>query len=171
MTTSIFLLLRPSRQRRSIRLMQHALITPPPPRPHAPAEPVAQWTHTLALILFLLLSATFAHQRVAAANPAGSPLLRYASTLHAGVAAARIGGRRYLSSALLLSQGFRASRALVERERRPWRSRLLRRLPPHRSSRQRALLHAPLSSAQRSCPSRRCCRTRPCNFLFGSLYR
>jgi membrane protease YdiL (CAAX protease family) len=61
--------------------MQHALITPPPPRPHAPAEPVAHWTHTLALILFLLLSATFAHQRVAAANPAGSPLLRYASTL------------------------------------------------------------------------------------------
>jgi membrane protease YdiL (CAAX protease family) len=64
--------------------MQYASTPPPPPLAHAPtepAEPIAHWTHTLGLILFLLLSATFAHQRVAEANPAGSPLLRYVSTL------------------------------------------------------------------------------------------
>lgn len=59
--------------------------TPPPPRAfNASTEaikPIAHWTHTLALLLFLLLSATFAHQRVATANPSASPLPRYVSTV------------------------------------------------------------------------------------------
>ena len=60
--------------------MQYAS-TPPPPPADAPTEPIAHWSHTLGLILFLLLSATLAHQRVSEANPTGSPLLRYVSTV------------------------------------------------------------------------------------------
>jgi membrane protease YdiL (CAAX protease family) len=61
--------------------MPYASTPPPPPLPDADSRPIAHWTHTVALILFLLLSATLAHQRVASANPSGSLLLRYASTL------------------------------------------------------------------------------------------
>jgi membrane protease YdiL (CAAX protease family) len=60
--------------------MQYAS-TPPPPPVDVPTEPIAHWTHTLGLILFLLLSATLAHQRVSEASPTGSPLLRYVSTV------------------------------------------------------------------------------------------
>jgi membrane protease YdiL (CAAX protease family) len=62
--------------------MQYAS-TPPPPPPvaHATAKPIAHWTHTLALIVFLLISATVSHQRAATAGTSGSPLLRYGSTL------------------------------------------------------------------------------------------
>jgi membrane protease YdiL (CAAX protease family) len=61
--------------------MPYASTPPPPPPSDARPQPIAHWTHTLALILFLLLSEALAHQRIAAANPSGSPLLRYASTL------------------------------------------------------------------------------------------
>jgi membrane protease YdiL (CAAX protease family) len=54
---------------------------PPPPVADTPIEPIAHWAHTLALLLFLIISAALAHRRAATGNLAGSPVLRYASTL------------------------------------------------------------------------------------------
>ena len=61
--------------------MQYASTPPPPAIADLRAKPIAHWTHTVALVLFLLLSAMFAHQRAATANPSASPLTRYVSTL------------------------------------------------------------------------------------------
>ena len=59
--------------------MQYA--STPPPLAGSSARPIAHWTHTVALLCFLLLSASFAHQRIASVSGNASPLLRYVSTV------------------------------------------------------------------------------------------
>jgi membrane protease YdiL (CAAX protease family) len=60
-------------------------LAPPPPLPAAPAKPparpIAHWTHTLAIVLFMLLSAALSSHRAASLAEAAPHLLRYGTTI------------------------------------------------------------------------------------------
>jgi membrane protease YdiL (CAAX protease family) len=59
----------------------NSTLAPPPPIPRPHAKAIAHWTHTLAIVLFLLLSAALTSHRAASIAEAAPHLLRYATTI------------------------------------------------------------------------------------------
>jgi len=55
--------------------------TAPPPIPNVVPQPIAHWTHTLALFLILIVTASLGRMRATAAIDNSTHLLRYLSTI------------------------------------------------------------------------------------------
>jgi membrane protease YdiL (CAAX protease family) len=89
----------------------NSTLAPPPPTPTPHATPIAHWTHTLAILLFLLLSATLTAHHAASIAQAAPHLVRYATPLALawlllGAVIAGIFHRREFFTASILNRTF-----------------------------------------------------------------
>jgi membrane protease YdiL (CAAX protease family) len=95
----------------------NSTLAPPPPIPHAPASPIAHWTHTLAIVLFMVLSAALSSHHAASLAEAAPHLLRYATTialewLLLGSVIAGIYRRREFFTTTFLNRGYSFAQSL-----------------------------------------------------------